>query len=70
MMITVEAIYENGALRLTGPLPLQENEKVRVTVESSGGWTARTAGMVEWSGDPGDLRRIAEGDDFGVLGAP
>jgi predicted DNA-binding antitoxin AbrB/MazE fold protein len=33
MTITVEATYENGLLRPVEPLPLAENEKVRVTVE-------------------------------------
>lgn len=33
MMITVEATYENETLKLSGPLPLREHEKVRVTVE-------------------------------------
>lgn len=33
MAITVEAVYENGVLKLAQPLPLKEHEKVRVTVE-------------------------------------
>ena len=33
MSITVEAIYENGVLRPAQPLPLKEQEKVRITVE-------------------------------------
>ncbi len=33
MPLTVEAIYENGVLKPTQPLPLREHEKVRVTVE-------------------------------------
>lgn len=32
MVITVEAVYENGALKLERPLPLQEHAKVKVTV--------------------------------------
>jgi len=34
MAITVEAVYENGTLKLTQPLPLKEQERVRVTVET------------------------------------
>jgi predicted DNA-binding antitoxin AbrB/MazE fold protein len=34
MAITVEAIYENGVLKPAEPLPLQEQEKVRITVEA------------------------------------
>ena len=33
MTLTVEAIYENGVLKPAQPLPLQEHEKVLVTVE-------------------------------------
>ena len=33
MVITVEAVYENGVLKLNEALPLKEHEKVRVTVE-------------------------------------
>ncbi len=33
MSATVEAIYENGALKLPGPLPLQENARVIVTIQ-------------------------------------
>ena len=35
MTITVEATYANGVLRPDQPLPLAENEKVQVTVESA-----------------------------------
>lgn len=34
MSHVVEATYENGVLRLAQPLPLQDQERVRVTVES------------------------------------
>jgi len=33
MTLTVEAVYEDGVLKLAQPLPLNEHEKVRVTVE-------------------------------------
>ena len=33
MAITIDATYENGVLKPAQPLPLSENEKVRVTVE-------------------------------------
>ena len=33
MSLTVEAIYEDGVLKPAQPLPLQEHEKVRITVE-------------------------------------
>lgn len=35
MTKTVEAIYENGVLRLPEPLPLPEKSHVTVTIEST-----------------------------------
>ncbi len=66
MAITVEAIYENGTLKLAQPVPLQEQEKVRVTIEPHTTWAERTAGMLQWPGDFDDLRRIVEDDEFGI----
>jgi predicted DNA-binding antitoxin AbrB/MazE fold protein len=34
MTTTVKAIYENGTLRLPGPLPLPEKAEVTVTIRS------------------------------------
>ena len=34
MFITVEATYESGVLKLRQPLPLEEHETVRVTVQT------------------------------------
>jgi predicted DNA-binding antitoxin AbrB/MazE fold protein len=33
----VDAVYENGVLRPLGPLPLEEHQRVRVTVSSISG---------------------------------
>ena len=46
MTTTVEAIYENGTLKLPAPLPLPEKARVTVTIQSppaSGNDTDRTA---------------------------
>jgi predicted DNA-binding antitoxin AbrB/MazE fold protein len=50
MAITVEAIYENGVLKPAQPLPLQEHEKVRITVHSGTSWVRRTAGLMGFTG--------------------
>lgn len=60
MTITLEAIYENGALKPTQPLQLQEHQRVRVTIEPQLGWAERTAGLLQWPGDFDDLRRLVE----------
>ena len=70
MPLTVEATYENGVLKLEQPLPLREHEKVRITIEAQTTWAEATAGMLQWTGDPEVLRRIAEDDEFGILESP
>jgi predicted DNA-binding antitoxin AbrB/MazE fold protein len=34
MTATVEAVYENGVLRLPGPLPLKDNTRVVIVIHS------------------------------------
>jgi predicted DNA-binding antitoxin AbrB/MazE fold protein len=67
MSITIEAIYENGVLRPTRPLGLKEQEMVRITIEPEPSWAERTAGLLQWKGDPERLEQIAEGDEFSIL---
>ena len=50
MTLTVEAVYENGVLRPTQPLPLQEHEKVQVTVKRASSRVRQTAGLIGWTG--------------------
>ena len=66
MTLTVEAIYENGVLKPAQPLPLKEHETVRITIEPQRSWAERTSGMLQWTGDFEDLRRIVEDDEFGI----
>jgi predicted DNA-binding antitoxin AbrB/MazE fold protein len=70
MTITVEAVYENGVLKLAEPLPLNERERVRLTIRADGSLAERTAGLLRWTGDPEVLRRVAEDDEFGILESP
>jgi predicted DNA-binding antitoxin AbrB/MazE fold protein len=58
MPITVEAIYEGSVLKPTGPLLLQEHEKVTVTVQAKSNWVQETYGICGWKGDPEELRRL------------
>ena len=66
MTLTVEAIYENGVLKPLQPLPLTENETVCITIEAQGSLAERTAGILQWTGNFEDLRRIVEDDEFGI----
>jgi predicted DNA-binding antitoxin AbrB/MazE fold protein len=59
--LVVEAIYENGVLKPSRPLPLQEHEQVRVTVDRPALKTKaldavkRNYGLIQWTGSPEDL---------------
>jgi len=59
MTITVEGIYQDGVLKLAQPLPLQENERVRVTVHKETSVTQQTYGLMGWTGDAETLERFA-----------
>jgi len=70
MAITVEAVYENGVLKPTQPLPLKEHERVQVTVQPKPSIARESAGMLRWRGDWETLRQIAEDDEFGIMESP
>ena len=48
MAITVEAVYENGMLKPSKPLPFKEHDKVTITIDSAG--TRRGYGLIHWTG--------------------
>lgn len=56
--LIIEAIYENGVLKPVQPLPLQEREHVRITVESPSNLVRATAGMIACT-DTQLIERIA-----------
>jgi len=76
MPLQVDAVYENGVLKPTQPLPFAEHEKVNVTIRTAAEIDAaveavrRSYGMLKWDGDPEVLRRVAEDDEFGILESP
>ncbi len=59
--LIVEAIYENGVLKPTQPLPLQEHERVQVTVtapatiQKAPDAVERSYGLIQWTGSHEDL---------------
>jgi predicted DNA-binding antitoxin AbrB/MazE fold protein len=59
MSLTVEAVYENGVLKLLQPVALPEHEHVQVTIHPKTGWVQETAGILGFKGDPEELRRLA-----------
>lgn len=70
MTISIDAIYQNGVLRPLEPLPLIDNARVRITVDSDTTWADITAGMVPRPGDPSVVEEIAMGADFELGESP
>lgn len=58
MAITVEAVYENGVLKPAEPLPFQERQKVRLTIDPAASWVQATAGIIGFKGDNEMLERL------------
>jgi predicted DNA-binding antitoxin AbrB/MazE fold protein len=67
MAIEIEATYENGVLRPDNPLPLEERQRVKLTVQAHTSRFAQSYGLIGWTGEPEVLRKIAEDDEFGIL---
>jgi predicted DNA-binding antitoxin AbrB/MazE fold protein len=59
MSISIEATYENGVLKPSQPLPLQEHEKVQVTVTRAVSRVRQTAGLIGWTGTQEDADFVA-----------
>jgi predicted DNA-binding antitoxin AbrB/MazE fold protein len=76
MTLTVEAVYENGVLKPAQPLPLKENERVRISIHTpvdvpnALAAVQRSYGLIHWTGDVETLRGVAEDDEFGLLESP
>jgi predicted DNA-binding antitoxin AbrB/MazE fold protein len=58
MTVTVDAVYQDGVLKPAQPLPLEENESVRVTIHSRQALAEQTAGMIGWKGDAATFERL------------
>jgi predicted DNA-binding antitoxin AbrB/MazE fold protein len=70
MSLEIEAIYEDGVLKPDRPLPLQEHERVTVSVKPQISRIRQSAGLLRWTGDLEVLRKIAEDPEFGISESP
>ena len=59
MAITVEAIYENGVLKPTQPLPWKEGERVRVAVSSLESPILKAHGIMGYKGTAEEAEYLA-----------
>lgn len=66
--VEIEAVYEHGTLKLSRELPLQEGQKVTITIHPSGSAVERLYGMLRWNGDPEEFDRWLNDPDEGIFG--
>jgi predicted DNA-binding antitoxin AbrB/MazE fold protein len=65
--LQIEAVYEYGTLKLPHELPLQEGQRVTITIHP-GSAVEQMYGMVPWFGEPEELRRFLNDPDGGQWG--
>jgi predicted DNA-binding antitoxin AbrB/MazE fold protein len=76
MSLTVEAVYEDGVLKLAQPLPPGEHERVQVTVEAAPAVKAaldavtRSYGLIGWTGSHEELDYLIDSIENDPLEGP
>jgi hypothetical protein len=63
--LEIEAVYEDGVLRLVRPLPLENGVMVTITLHPPRHGVKRGSGRIGWQGDPEVVRRLALDAEFG-----
>ena len=63
MSLEVQATYENGVLKPSLALPLQEGQKVNLTIQPIGSAAGRFCGSLRWTRDPEELRQYLNDPD-------
>ena len=64
MAITVEAVYENGVLKPSEPLPWKDGAKVRIAVSSLDSPILKAYGIMGWKGTSEELDRLLAEIEF------
>lgn len=67
--LEVEATYENGVLKPSQELPLQEGEKVTIVIQPSGSSVKRFVASVPWPGIREEFDRWLNDPDEGQWGS-
>ncbi|MGH7170895.1 MAG: antitoxin family protein [Gemmataceae bacterium] len=73
MALTIEAVYENGALKPVQPLPMiWEGTRVWITlhIAAEEDRVRKAYGLLGWTGDAETVRRVALDPEFDILESP
>jgi predicted DNA-binding antitoxin AbrB/MazE fold protein len=63
MSVEIEAVYENGVLRPDQVLPLENGQRVKLTIHKPGGRARASAGIFPWRGERKDLEYLLGPDN-------
>lgn len=66
----IEATYQNGVLKLDAPLPLQENQRVKVTICESPSKPRRVIPTLGWTGDAKTVEFFAMDPEMDLENSP
>jgi predicted DNA-binding antitoxin AbrB/MazE fold protein len=64
--LEIDAVYEHGTLKLPRELPLQEGQRVKLTIEPTQSAVERLSGLIPWKGSWEDLEYLVESDDNSI----
>lgn len=68
--LEIEAVYENGILKLPRLLPLSDGQKVTVIVRPPGDIVERCYGLLQSTRSPEELERNAMDPELGIAESP
>jgi predicted DNA-binding antitoxin AbrB/MazE fold protein len=68
--LEIDAIYENGMLKLPRLMPLTEGQKVTITIHPAAGIAKQSYGLLQSKIGVDEMERIAMDPDFGILESP
>ena len=66
--LEIEAVYDNGVLKLPRELPLADGQKITITIHPPGGVARRSYGLLGAKFTPEELERFALDPEFGLEG--
>jgi predicted DNA-binding antitoxin AbrB/MazE fold protein len=66
----IEAIYEHGTFKLPRELPLQDGQKVVITIHPTTRSVHRRRGLITWKGSQEDLDYLILSEEIDALEAP
>jgi predicted DNA-binding antitoxin AbrB/MazE fold protein len=65
--LEIDAVYENGTLKLPRQLPLTQGQTVRITIHPPGGVVGRSYGLLQSTFGAEEMERVALGPELGIL---